>query len=78
MSKLETLFMFMLDGKEKTSLEISKAINTICAGTRIADLRKPGKGCHIISRFIRKTHSGQSIYGYTLLSFPKDLYGVGA
>ena len=75
MSKREKLFLFLCGGEEKTSLQIAKAIKTVCVGTMAADLRK--KGCHVISRYIGKSKTGAHIHGYTLLSFKSGLYGVG-
>ena len=43
MSKREELFLFLCQGGWRTSLEISDAVDTICAGTMAADMRK--KGC---------------------------------
>lgn len=75
MSKIKALFFYMASGEERTSLEIAKHIKTVCTGSRVADLRK--RGCNILSRFIGKSSTGALIYGYTLLSFPDGLYGVG-
>lgn len=74
MSKREKLFLFLCSG-EKTSLEISNEVDTICAATMAADLRK--KGCLIWSKFIGRSNTGAMIYSYVLASFPKGLYGTG-
>lgn len=75
MSKRKQTFLHLLNGKEKTSLAIQQLTNTVASGSTIADLRK--MGCHVICRFLRKTSTGAMVYGYTLLSFPEGLYGVG-
>ena len=71
MSKLKTLFNYLADGKEKTSLEIQRAVNTVCSGSRVADLRK--KGCDIKSRYIKRTDGGAAVHGYTMISLPAKL-----
>ena len=43
MSKLRKLFNFMANGEERTSLEMQEEINTVCVGSRVADLRKRGQ-----------------------------------
>ena len=75
MSKIETLFMFMLDGKEKTSLDIRNEINTVASGSMIGDLRK--LGCDISCYCVSRSATGAMIYAYTLLSFPQGTFGVG-
>jgi hypothetical protein len=74
MSKREQLFLFLCGG-ERTSLEIQKKVNTVCAGTMAADLRK--KGCVIWSKYVGKSRTGASIHSYILASFPPGFYGVG-
>lgn len=74
MSKGEKLFLFLCQGGWKTSLEISKEIKTVCAGTMAADLRK--KGCVVWRKYIGRSKTGAMIHSYMLASFPANIYRV--
>lgn len=75
MTKGEKLFLFLCQGGWKTSLEISDEVDTICAGTMAADLRK--KGCIVWRKYIGRSNTGAMIHSYMLASFPAELYEVG-
>jgi hypothetical protein len=75
MSKREKLFLFLCQGGWKTSLEISKEVDTICAGTMAADMRK--KGCVVWRKYVGRSSTGAMIHSYMLASFPAGFHGVG-
>ncbi|MDH5645825.1 MAG: hypothetical protein OEZ01_07445 [Candidatus Heimdallarchaeota archaeon] len=72
MTKKQTAFEYLKRVKKATSLQIRELVNTVAAGSMIADLRK--MGCHIKSKHLYTTDENVHVWEYELLSWPAKLY----
>jgi len=68
--RLQRLHNALLDGREHSGMELSRAIGTTCIGTVVSELRhnlKPA-GRDIECRYVSDTDSGGKIMNYRLVN----------